>query len=89
MILAIGFYVLWESLDVVRVNDFVTRDFERAFNIVEGNYFPLAGPELNNGGRLPGPFMYILLAIPILIHSSYESIFVFNFILNIASIPLL
>jgi hypothetical protein len=89
VIAIIGFYLRWEVLDVVRVNDFFTRDVERAFNIVEGNYFPLAGPELNNGGRLPGPFMYMLLALPLLIHPSYESIFIFNFILNVASIPLL
>jgi hypothetical protein len=86
MIFAIGFYLRWESLDVVRVVDFFTRDVERAFNIVEWNYLPLAGPELNSGGRLPGPFMYILLSLPLLIHPSYESIFIFNFVLNIASI---
>jgi hypothetical protein len=89
VIFFIGFYLRWEALDVVRVNDFFTRDVERAFNIAEGNYFPLAGPELNNGGRLPGPFMYLLLALPLLIHPSYESIFIFNFILNVATIPLL
>jgi hypothetical protein len=89
MIIAIGFYLRWESLDVVRVVDFFTRDVERAFNIAEWNYMPLAGPELNSGGRLPGPFMYILLALPLLIHPSYESIFIFNFILNIGSIPFL
>jgi hypothetical protein len=86
VILGIGFYLRWETLDVVRVVDFFTRDVERAFNIAEGNYLPLAGPELNNGGRLPGPFMYILLALPLLIDPSYESIFIFNFILNFASI---
>jgi hypothetical protein len=88
-IFAVGFYLRWETLEVVRVVDFFIRDVERAFNIVEGSYLPLAGPELNNGGRLPGPAMYFLLALPLLVHPSYESIFIFNFILNIASIPLL
>jgi hypothetical protein len=88
-IFAVGCYLRWESLEVVRVVDFFIRDVERAFNIIEGSYLPLAGPELNNGGRLPGPAMYILLVLPLLIHPSYEAIFIFNFILNIATIPLL
>ena len=73
-----GFYLRLEILEVVHVNEWVARDFDRAFNILEGNYFPLAGPEVNNGGRLPGPFMYILLAVPLLFNQSYESIFIFN-----------
>jgi hypothetical protein len=81
-----GFYLRLEILDVVVVNGWVARDFDRAFNILEGHYFPLAGPEVNNGGRLPGPFMYIFLTIPLLFHKSYESIFIFNLILNLGSI---
>jgi hypothetical protein len=70
----------------VLFNEWIARDFDRAFNIIDGNYIPLAGPELTNGGRLPGPFMYIFLAIPLLIKYSYEALFAFNFLLNIASI---
>ncbi len=81
-----GFYLRLEILDVAVVNDWVARDFDRAFNILEGHYFPLAGPEVNNGGRLPGPFMYILVVIPLLFHKSYESILIFNLILNLCSI---
>jgi hypothetical protein len=81
-----GVYLRLELLDVASVNEWVARDFDRAFNIVEGNYFPLAGPEVNNGGRLPGPFMYIFLSIPLLFNKSYESIFIFNLILNLGSI---
>ena len=84
-----GFYLRLESLDVVRINEWVTRDFDRAFNIIDREYFPLAGSESNNGGRLPGPFLYILLSIPLLFNYSYESIFLFNFSLNIASIVML
>tara|TARA_Y100000294_G_scaffold175155_1_gene194644 strand:- start:67 stop:2178 length:2112 start_codon:yes stop_codon:yes gene_type:complete len=73
----------------VRINEWVTRDFDRAFSIIDREYFPLAGSEVNEGGRLPGPFLYILLAIPLLFNYSYESIFIFNFSLNIASIVML
>ncbi len=82
IVIAIGFYLRLWTLDLAFVNEWVARDFDRAFNLVDGNYFPLAGPEYDNGGRLPGPFLYWLLALPLLFNYSYESIIVFNFILN-------
>ena len=85
----LGLFLRLEALDNVIVNEWVTRDFDRAFNLVDGNYIPLAGPEAKNGGRLPGPFLYFLIAIPLLFHYSYDSVFVFNFLLNIASISVL
>ena len=83
-----GIFLRLEALQHVQIGpqEWITRDFDRAFNIVDGVYIPLAGPESNAGGRLPGPFMYFWLAIPLLFHSSYESIFVFNFLLNVISI---
>ena len=84
--LIFGLYLRLEIFEIVGVNEWVTRDFDRAFNILEGSYFPLAGPEVNNGGRLPGPFMYLFLTIPLLFYKSYESIFVFNLVLNLGSI---
>jgi hypothetical protein len=81
-----GFALRYLTYDAAYINGWVTRDFDRAFNLVEGTYFPLAGSEVNNGGRLPGPFLYLLLAIPILIKSSYESIIAFNLLVNCASI---
>jgi hypothetical protein len=81
-----GFSLRYLTYDTAYINSWVTRDFDRAFNLVNGNYFPLAGSELNNSGRLPGPFLYLLLAIPILINSSYESVIAFNLILNCASV---
>ena len=84
----LGFYIRMQALQSATIggHEWITRDFDRAFNIVDGTYIPLAGPETNAGGRLPGPFMYFWLAIPLLFHYSYESIFNFNFILNIGSI---
>ena len=75
-----------ETLDILRFNEWLIRDFDRAFHLTKGNYFPLAGPEASGGGRLPGPFLYYLLAIPLLIKSSYDSIFIFHFILNVGSL---
>lgn len=89
-----GFYLRFQALSVVTVfgvgsEEFVIRDFQRAFNIVDNVYITLAGPDLTNGGRCPGPFFYFLLSIPLLFHYSYESLFLFNFFLNILSIGLL
>ena len=86
---SLGVFLRLKALDAAVINDWVTRDFNRAFNILDGTYLPLAGQELTNGGRLPGPFLYMLLALPILFHYSYEVLFNFNFILNIASIIIL
>jgi hypothetical protein len=89
LFMLLGLFLRLEVLDNVVVNEWVTRDFDRAFNLVDGNYIPLAGPEATNGGRLPGPFLYFLMAIPLLFNYSYDSIFVFNLLLNIASIGVL
>jgi hypothetical protein len=82
----LGTYFRFQLTDFVLIKDWNSRDFDRAFNLIEGLYIPLAGPEVNVGGRLPGPFLYFLLALPLLIKKSYESIFYFNFLLNIASV---
>tara|TARA_B100000686_G_scaffold333206_1_gene398885 strand:- start:2723 stop:4984 length:2262 start_codon:yes stop_codon:yes gene_type:complete len=87
-ILAVGIYLRIKTFQSVHIGikGWLTRDIDRALNIVDGIYFPLAGPESNAGGRLPGPFLYILLAIPLFIYRAYESVFVFNLFLNAASI---
>jgi hypothetical protein len=84
--LIFGVYLRFEALEAVRITEWVTRDFDRAFHLFDGDYIPLAGPERNAGGRLLGPFLYVFLAIPLFFDYSYDSIFVFNFILNVASV---
>ncbi len=84
--LVIGIYFRFEALEVVRITEWVARDFDRAFHLFDGDYIPLAGSERNAGGRLLGPFLYFFLAIPLFFHYSYESIYAFNLILNIGSI---
>jgi hypothetical protein len=79
----VGFYFRVIILDYSYVNEWSARDFDRALNIFNGNYIPLAGPEYDNGGRLPGPFLYFLLLIPILFEQTYDSIIVFNFVFNL------
>ena len=59
----IGVFFRWEALQSVYLNVWVTRDIDRSINLLEGNYFPLGGPETNVGGRLPGPMLYLLILI--------------------------
>ncbi len=89
MAFGLGIILRLEALSEVTINEWIARDFDRAFNLIDGTYFPLAGPETDLGGRLPGPFMYMVLSLPLLIHYSYESLFVFNFILNVISVAML
>ncbi len=84
-----GLFLRLEALFSTTVNQWVVRDFDRSFSIIDGDYLPLAGSELGNGGRLPGPFMYFFNAIPLLFNKSYESIFIFNLFFNVASIIIL
>ena len=85
LIFFIGIKLRFEALDIVRLNQWLTRDIDRALNLFNGNYFPLAGPETTNGLRLPGPFLYILMAIAFIYDPSYDSLFNFYFLLNSAS----
>ena len=78
-----------EIFDAIYINGWITRDIDRAFNLVDGNYFPLVGSEANNGGRLPGPFLYLVYSIALMIHYSYESIFSLNLVLNLVSVIIL
>lgn len=88
MALILGIYCLFglslrfQILDFFYFNEWVARDFDRAINLFEGLYIPLAGPELDNGGRLPGPFLYFLMAIPLFFNKSFVAIAQFNFLLN-------
>ncbi len=82
----LGIFLRWKELDFINLIDWWTRDFDRAFSLFDGDYFPLAGPESTGGGRLPGPFLSLFLAIPLLFHRSYESIFFFNFLLSSGSL---
>jgi hypothetical protein len=85
-ILILGVFNRLEALDSAVVTDWIIRDFNRAFNIFDGIYLPLAGPDLTNGGRLPGPFLYYLLTIPLFFDYSYNSQYVFGFLLNVSSL---
>ncbi len=95
MVLILAIYCLFglslrfQMLDFFYFNEWVARDFDRAFNLFEGLYIPLAGPELDNGGRLPGPFLYFLMAIPLFVNKSFESIAQFNFLLNVVAVLVL
>ena len=59
----IGVYFRIEALEVIRLTEWITRDFDRTFHLFDKDYIPLAGPERNAGGRLLGPFLYFFLTI--------------------------
>ena len=44
VIFFIGIKLRLEALDIVRLNQWLTRDIDRALNLFNGNYYPLAGP---------------------------------------------
>ena len=85
-VIFLGIVTRFIALEEGEINNFAIRDFERSLNFIKGDYLPLAGPELSNGDRLPGPFLYLFLAIPLIFEASYEAIFFYNFLLNIGSI---
>jgi hypothetical protein len=84
--IAVGIFLRWQALDSVIINEWVARDLDRALSLFNGEYIPLAGPDLTNGGRLPGPALYFFLAIPLLIEQTYEILFKYNFLLNVTSL---
>ena len=73
--ICVGVYLRFIALDSVRTGpeEWIARDFSRAFDIIDGSFFPLAGPESGYGSRLPGPFLYFLTSIPLLFHYSLQS----------------
>jgi hypothetical protein len=85
---ALGIYLRIKALDIPRMNEWLIRDFERAFNLLDRIQIPLAGPETSGGGRLPGPILYFISAFPLIFDYSFKSIYVFNCILNIATLIL-
>ena len=59
--MAIGICFRFSVFEVVRITEWVTRDFDRAFHLFNGYYIPPAGPEKMLGGQLFGPFLYFLI----------------------------
>ncbi len=82
----LGILLRLDCFEATRITEWVARDFDRSFHLFDGDYIPLAGPERNAGGRLLGPFLYFLTAIPLFFHYSYESIYTFNLLLNVISL---
>jgi 4-amino-4-deoxy-L-arabinose transferase-like glycosyltransferase len=86
LIYIFGVILRLDCFDATRITEWVARDFDRSFHLIDGDYIPLAGSERNAGGRLLGPFLYFFTSIPLLFHYSYESIYLFNLLLNIFSL---
>jgi hypothetical protein len=66
--------------------DWLDRDIQRAIGLISGEHIPLVGPELNSGGFLPGPFLYVLLGGALAVSRSPYAAVYLNYVLNVASI---
>jgi hypothetical protein len=74
------FYVLINSrLDTAPVS-YQARDINFALDLLNGNHVWF-GPDLTGGGKLPGPFYYYLLALPLFIYKSLTSVIFFQIVL--------
>lgn len=76
---------LWNP-DLAYFNIHAERDLYRALMMVRGVEFPLLGSEMQYGGRLFGPFLYFLLAPPMLINPSPVAVNVYFNLVNVAVI---
>jgi hypothetical protein len=81
-----GVLRLWQP-DLAYFNLHTARDLYRTLLLVRGEEFPLLGSELQYGGRVLGPLMYLLCAIPLAIHNSPVSIAYVIGVLNTLLIP--
>ena len=86
-IFAIG--LIARLMNPVGQSEWMDRDIQRTLGLISGQHIPLVGPEMNSGGFLPGPFLYVFLSPALIISKSPYSIVYYNQILNIASIVFL
>ena len=70
--------------DLSYYNLHVERDLYRALQLLTGDEFPLLGSEMQYGGRVFGPLVYFLYAIPLAISTNPIGIAIFIGILNTA-----
>ncbi len=63
---------------------FQGRDIQRSIDFLNGKMI-FFGPELTGGGNLPGPFYYLLLAIPLYFKPNWYSVWVFFYYLTFIS----
>lgn len=64
IVLGILLYLPSDFLSGIALYIFQNRDFTRAQGFLNGNLI-FFGPEISGGGNLPGPFYYLLLAVPL------------------------
>lgn len=69
--------------------EWMDRDIQRTLGLLSGRHIPLVGPEMNSGGYLPGPFLYVLMSPAFFLSASPFALVHYNQFLNIASILLL
>ncbi len=72
---------LWQP-DLGYLSLHTTRDLYRSLQLLRGVEFPLLGSELQYGGRVLGPLMYVLTAIPLATSMNPVSVAIFIGVLN-------
>ncbi|MBX3020973.1 MAG: hypothetical protein KF799_04795 [Bdellovibrionales bacterium] len=82
IILCFNFKSLFKS---VYFYTFMNRDIERARDLLSGQLI-FFGPETSGGGYLPGPLIYVLLALPLFFFPFWQSCFfmLLNFVAGMA-----
>lgn len=83
IVILAAFLRLWKP-DLVYFSLHTARDLYRSLLLLRGVEFPLLGSELQYGGRVLGPFMYILCAPALAVSCSPVAISVFIGLLNTA-----
>ena len=72
----------------ISFTSYQARDIQRALDLLNGSFIWF-GPDLTGGGHTPGPFYYYLLAIPLGIFGSWQSIVWFQCLLTAMSTSIL
>lgn len=86
-LVAVGAFLRLWQVDLGFFSLHTARDLYRAQLLLRGVEFPLLGSELQYGGRVFGPLMYLLCALPLAIATSPVSVAVFIALLNTALLP--
>lgn len=83
ILLAVGAFLrLWQP-DLGYLSLHTSRDLYRSLLFLRGVEFPLLGSELQYGGRVLGPLMYLLCAVPLSITMNPVGVAVYIALINI------
>ncbi len=85
LLVLIEAFFLWHWVyPSIEISPFFLRDYQRTLALL-GGQFVFVGPDFSSGGYNLGPFLYFLMAIPLLINKSLKAVVIFFFFLKILS----